>query len=529
MTEPTRFPPGKIPWDVVAARVSGVLPPEVRLGPACGEDAALVEMGGQLWAVASDPITFTTHDVGRLAVLVNANDVAVRGARPLFFTAVVLIAPHEAEPARVECVLEEIQRTCSSLGVTLVGGHTEVTPDLPRTVVVGTMFGPVRGRAITTGGLCEGDRIGLTRFAGLEGTAILLAELGERGRAVCGERAAAEADRHLERDWISVLPEAEIAALNPGVSALHDVTEGGVGEALHEMARASGRSIQTSREVVPVLEATRRLAAALDLDPLGLIGSGALLVGCAEEHADELEAAFSRADRPFSWIGRVGARHGDPRTDLPRFARDEILKASRLHGVSAFLFDMDGTLVDSTYDWPAIRQALGIQGHSILDELEALPSPEREEKKALLDQFERDATQKARLKDGARELVEFLRNRGFRTALVTNNSEANAELLLERFDLVFDVVLTRDSGLYKPSPDPLVEAMQRLGVTPEQCVHVGDYLFDLEAGRQAGVKHVGLLYDHEDRFRHLADFSFPDVSAFRTYLELVLPARAPSV
>ena len=86
-----RLPPGKVPWDIVAELVSGALPPEVRLGPAAGEDAALVEIGGELWAVASDPVSFTANDAGRLAVIVNANDVAVRGARPRFFLAVGLI------------------------------------------------------------------------------------------------------------------------------------------------------------------------------------------------------------------------------------------------------------------------------------------------------------------------------------------------------------------------------------------------------------------------------------------------------
>ena len=106
-----RLPPGKVPWDIVADLVSGELPPEVRLGPAAGEDAALVEIGGELWAVASDPVSFTATDAGRLAVIVNANDVAVRGARPRFFLAVGLIAPHEATEQRVRELLSQVRDT----------------------------------------------------------------------------------------------------------------------------------------------------------------------------------------------------------------------------------------------------------------------------------------------------------------------------------------------------------------------------------------------------------------------------------
>ena len=179
-----RLPPGKVPWEIVADLVSGHLPAEVKLGPAAGEDAALVEIGGELWAVASDPVSFTAADTGRLAVIVNANDVAVRGARPMFFLAVGLIAPHEATEDRVKELLIQVRDTCREIGCTLIGGHTEITPGLPHTMVVGTMLGRVEGRPLTTGGLRDGDLVGMTRHAGLEGTSILFAEHGERLRSV---------------------------------------------------------------------------------------------------------------------------------------------------------------------------------------------------------------------------------------------------------------------------------------------------------------------------------------------------------
>jgi len=516
-----RFPPGKVPWDVVAEKVRADLPPEVVLGPACGEDAALVKIGGEVWAVATDPITFTSRDAGRLAVIINANDVAVRGARPLFFTAVVLVAPEEAERVRVADLLEQVRSTCAALGVSLIGGHTEVTPGIPRTLVVGTMLGRVTGRPFTTGGLREGDRIGLTKWAALEGTSILLSEFGGQARKAVGAAALAAAERILAEDWISVVPEAAIAAGLPGVTALHDVTEGGVGEALHEMARASGRDLSITSDSIPVLEATRALAAVLDVDPLGVIGSGALLVGCAPGAAPDLERAYASAGIPFAWIGTCGAPSGSPGASVPRFPRDEILKAWLFEGIDAVLFDMDGTLVDSRYDWEHIRSVLDIRGHSILDEIDALPGPERETKLALLDDFEREASLAARPKDGAKELVDLVRTRGFKTALVTNNSAANVGLLLDRFQLEFDTVITRDSGLFKPSPAPLIEAMRRLEVDPGRCVFVGDYLFDVEAGKRAGCAKVGILYDDENRFSAGADFTFPDVRTLRAYLEFV--------
>jgi len=175
---------------------------------------------------------------GRLSVLVNANDVAVRGARPRFFTAVVLVSPEEAEPERIGEVLEDVRAACDRLGVTLIGGHTEVTPGLPRTILAGTMLGRVEDRPFTTGGLREGDRIGITRYAGLEGTAILLGEFSDQAARVIPVEAREAAARILDGDWLSVVPAAEIAWSQPAVTALHDVTEGGVG--------ATGRRFSTT-------------------------------------------------------------------------------------------------------------------------------------------------------------------------------------------------------------------------------------------------------------------------------------------
>ncbi len=518
--EHNRFPPGKIPWEFLADKVKTPLPPEVLLGPGCGEDAALVTLGEEVWAVASDPITFTSKEAGKLSVVVNANDVAVRGAKPMFFTAVVLVSPDEAAPSEVEAVLGQIRETCCRLGVTLLGGHTEVSPGLPRTVISGTMLGKVTGRPLTTGGLGEGDRIGMTRWGGLEGTAILVEEFGDRYRKLHGEDALEEAGEILAGDWISVVPEAALAAANPHVTALHDVTEGGVGEALHEMARAAGRRLDVKREGIPVLPVTEALCRRMHMDPLGLIGSGALLVGCAEPGAAKLEADYAGAGIPFTWIGRAGPAVAEPTTGLPRFERDEVLKAWLLEGIDAFLFDMDGTLIHSVYDWVAIRKDLEVEGHSIIDEINAMESPKREKKWALLEKYEREASRKAEVKDGAVEVLDFLHRKGVKTALVSNNSGENVEFLMEKFGLTFDTVVTRDTGLYKPSAAPLLEAMHRLGVEPHQCMSVGDYLFDVEAGRAAGCRKVCLLYDR--RFVAEADCDFPDLRAFLSFLELAL-------
>jgi len=518
-----RLSPGKVPWEIVADLVSGSLPPEVKLGPAAGEDAALVEIGGELWAVASDPVSFTAAEAGRLAVIVNANDVAVRGARPRFFLAVGLIAPHEATEDRVRELLNQVRDTCHEVGCSLVGGHTEVTSGLPHSIVVGTMLGRVEGRPLTTGGLREGDLVGMTRSAGLEGTSILLAEHGERLRAVHGADAFTGSEEILSGDWLLVVPEALRVANCEGVTALHDVTEGGVGEALHELAVASGLAIDAQRQAIPVLTETATICADLGVDPLGLIGSGSLLVGSNEAGRSEVEAAFAEENVPFCWIGRAVATQGAPGSSLPRFPRDELLKAGVMDGISSVVFDMDGTLVDSSYDWPAIRRLLGITGASIIDDLNGLEEPERSRRWAVLEEIETAATESAKLHEGAHEVLEIFSARGLPTALVTNNSSANTRRLLARFGLRFDVVLTRDSGLWKPSGAPIKEAVTQLGVTPAECIGVGDSRYDVLAAREAGLAAVCVVHDGAAGLDVDADLSFADIPAFVRYLRIVLP------
>lgn len=520
-----RLAPGKVPWDLVAGHVRGKLPPEVVLGPAAGEDAALVTIGGETWAVASDPVSFTAENAGRLAVLVNANDVAVRGARPSLFLAVVLVAPHEADEARVAALLEQISATCAEIGATLVGGHTEVTPGLTHSIVVGTMLGRVAGRAITTGGLREGDLVGMTRSAGLEGSSILLDEFGDRLAARLDGAARRELERALVGDALSVVAPALAAAADPAVTALHDVTEGGVGEALHELALASGLAIETSCASIPVLAGTRQLADALGIDPLGLIGSGALLVGAAPEGAARVASAIEATGVPFAWIGHAVRALPAGVLAVPRFPRDEITRALALRGVRGVVFDLDGTLVDSRYDWTAIRATLGVTGPSIIDDLNGRPEPERTALWERLFAIERDASRAASAMPGAERLLALIRRHGLGMALVTNNTDENTLAMLERFGLALDHVLTRDSGLWKPSGAPIREAMRRLALPPERCAVVGDSLYDLHAGREAGAAAVVIVGDTSREVAREADLAFPDLESLIEHLDILLESR----
>src|SRR5690606_15494353 len=117
------------------------------------------------------------------------------------------------------------------------GGHTEVTPGLGQTMVTAAAVGRVApGRHIPSRGLRPGDELVLTKGAGIEGTAILAWDLGEKlARQL--SRPVVERAQAFGKE-LSVVPEGRLAS-RAGATALHDVTEGGVLGAVYELAAAA--------------------------------------------------------------------------------------------------------------------------------------------------------------------------------------------------------------------------------------------------------------------------------------------------
>jgi HAD superfamily hydrolase (TIGR01509 family) len=183
---------------------------------------------------------------------------------------------------------------------------------------------------------------------------------------------------------------------------------------------------------------------------------------------------------------------------------------------------MDGTIVDVPYDWPKIKEELGSRGLPILSYLSNLPEPERSEKWAVLTRYEDEATRRAVLRRGIRALLERLAGGGIATALVTNNSAKNTKAVLGRFHLMFDLVLTRESGLWKPSGAPLRSAMTILGLNPNECCAVGDSRFDIVAAQDAGIPRIYLLHRGPRTSVFTNYESFGSVAALRKRIERFL-------
>ncbi len=279
---------GKVPPDDLAAEVfsrTGDADPAVTLGPAYGEDAAAIELGEQYLVVSSDPISLAAARVGTLGVHVACNDIAVTGARPRWLTCVIFL-PESG--AKLDAITSQLDQAVREIDVSIVGGHTEYAPARDRPLLCLTAFG-VTDRVLPTGGAAPGDRVILTKGAGIEGTAILASDFGSDLDVSAEVLAGGEAFF----DDISVIAEAEI--VGESATAMHDPTEGGVIDGLLEVAVASDVAIEVERAAVPIRTETAMLCEAVDVDPLRIFGSGGLLAtvppGAVETVLSTVEAA----------------------------------------------------------------------------------------------------------------------------------------------------------------------------------------------------------------------------------------------
>lgn len=279
------------------------------LGPGIGEDAAAIAFGDRCLVVAADPITLATQDIGSSALTINANDVATRGARPAWFLATLLLPEKGTTQTFVQRVFDQIVRAARREGVSVIGGHTEVTAGLDRPIIAGCMLGEVqRKRLVRTSGARPGDEVLLTKGIAIEAASILAKE---KRKTLRGRFSAAFLRRCERLDQrISVVPEAMAAVRLGRVHAMHDPTEGGLSTGLYELAEASQSALEINIPSIPILPEARALLEAFGLDPLGSIASGALLVcapptGCQQ---DPEGIVSTRNPGPSNRARRAGAR-----------------------------------------------------------------------------------------------------------------------------------------------------------------------------------------------------------------------------
>lgn len=193
--------------------------------------------------------------------------------------------------------------------------------------------------------------------------------------------------------------------------------------------------------------------------------------------------------------------------------------------LKAVLFDMDGTVVNVPYDWPLIKRDLATGGEPILSHLQKLPEPECGRKWKILENYEEEATSRASLKEGIAALLLYLKEKAVLTALVTNNSRKNVDFLLGRFQLRFDLILSRESGLWKPSGAPFKSVMLMWALSPHECCAVGDSLFDVRAAEEAEIFKILIVNEDPLPFLETEAEVFPSIPDLHRRLQALLESN----
>lgn len=297
---------GKVPTEVLQQSIFANISahrPEVLVRPGVGEDCAVVDFGEYYCVMSTDPITGAAADIGSLAVHISCNDIASNGVEPLGIMLTIL-APLETTEGDLAQVMKEANQAALSVGVEIIGGHTEITDAVNRMVISATAIGRQnRAHKITSQGAQLGDLVVMTKHCALEGTAILAKDLYPQLQGQVSEAFLQEAQGYLKD--LSVVPEGVIAGKLGVVHSMHDVTEGGILGCLWELAEASNLGVEVDKEAIPVREATKAICSYLGVDPYRLVSSGVMVMTVAPSDLQILLDALQEKGIQATVIGKM--------------------------------------------------------------------------------------------------------------------------------------------------------------------------------------------------------------------------------
>jgi len=300
---------------------------EILIRPAIGEDCTAIDLDGKICVLSTDPVTGAANNIGKLAVHISCNDVASSGAEPIGIL-ITILAPPSAEISDFQLIMKQAAEVCDKLNVEILGGHTEITSAVNRFVLSSTVIGKtIKDKLVLTSGAQAGDDIIMTKWAGLEGTAIIAADMeNELGKTV-GTDIVKKAKGFINH--ISVVKEGMLAG-EFGVNSMHDITEGGVLGAVWEVLRSSGKGGIIYKDKIPVKEETSKICEHFNIDPFRLISSGSMLITCKK--GAELIEILKKNNIEASIIGIVNEgneiklKDGDDFIKISQPGSDELYK-----------------------------------------------------------------------------------------------------------------------------------------------------------------------------------------------------------
>jgi len=331
------LPTGKLPLHLLSRfienytnKTSGVI-----VGSQIGIDAAVIDVGNKYLIAKTDPITFITEEIGHYAININANDIACMGGIPRWFLATILLPEEKTTAEMAETVFAQLSTACKELNIAFCGGHTEITYGINRPLVIGQMLGEVeKDQLIVATNIKIGDDILLTKGIAIEATSIIARHVEHELAETFSRELVQQCKDYIRNPGISVVKEANIAAQFSGIHAMHDPTEGGLATGLYELAQATEVGLKIDYDMVEIFPECKLLCDVYDLDPLGLIASGTLIIVCDPQISHPLMEALEKENIVVGKIGEIMApdygykliAYDDEEYQFPQFAHDEIVR-----------------------------------------------------------------------------------------------------------------------------------------------------------------------------------------------------------
>ncbi len=298
---------------------------EVLVGAGVGLDTSQIDFGEKICVLSTDPITGAKENIGSLAVDISVNDTSTSGAENIGVLLTIL-APEGTTPQDIREIMADASKRAEELEIEIVGGHTEITDAVNRFVLSSTSIGILDKKdQIPADKIKEGDSVYVSKYIGIEGTAILAHDKEKELQKIMTQEELDYAKSLLK--WISVQDDAKYAK-NKDLSYMHDVTEGGLLGAVYEAHQGIKKGIEINCESVPVLEVTHKICDYFNIKPFRLISSGSMLIISSDEN---LEKKFEGSNIKLTKIGLVKGEdpilitNGESERILPPYA-DELYK-----------------------------------------------------------------------------------------------------------------------------------------------------------------------------------------------------------
>nr|WP_307774421.1 AIR synthase family protein [uncultured Cetobacterium sp.] len=249
-----------------------------------GNDCAAIQVDKKVVYLSTDPITGANSGLGKLAININCNDIATVGIQPTGIMLTILAPPH-TEKEELATLMKEAQEEANKIGVSIIGGHTEITNAVNKTVISATSIGVGDIKDFKSkGNVKAGDRLIITKGCGIEGTGIIAFEKEEEILENLGQDILTAGKNLL--DLTSVVKDGIIS--NKYSKGMHDVTEGGLLGALWESSCFYNLGINIDFKKIKIHDCTKKICNFFHINPLKLISSGTMLIICDKNNVDHL-------------------------------------------------------------------------------------------------------------------------------------------------------------------------------------------------------------------------------------------------